>query len=83
MAPRTSGARRLAGGGAGARIPRGCERIPAPNPATGGAPNPAPLAGHPAGQGSRAGLGAGLEGVRRVSGKPARLDLGPSPDRGL
>lgn len=62
MAPRTSGKRRMAGGGAGARIPRGCKRIPAPNPATGGAPNPAPLAGHPAGQGSSPGLGSGFSG---------------------
>ena len=49
MARRTSGSPRFLGGGAGARISRGCAICPAPKPATDPALNPAPLAGHPRG----------------------------------
>jgi hypothetical protein len=50
MARRTSGSPRFLDGGAGARISRDYAICPAPDPATGPVPNPAPLAGHPRGQ---------------------------------
>ena len=55
-------ARQVKGGGARARVSGGYERSPAFNPASRVVLNPALSAGHPAGQGSRAGLASGFSG---------------------
>ena len=68
-------AQRFSGGGAGARVSRGCERSPAFNPASRPVLNSALFAGHPAGQGSSTGLGSGLEGSEGSRASPFASSL--------